>query len=197
MSDGFLQKAREWNIDPQRIGLTGGSAGACTALWLALHDDLADPRSPDPIARESTRPTCVAVSAAPTSLDPRQLRAWMANAGYGGNAFGFSREGRSFAQEFDLLLANRETLLPWIREYSPIEHVTPDDPPIFMEYPKEKGQPVIGAVQPDATHSAVHGLKLAEALRAAGVEVVLTYPASPDPHYPTMASFLIAKLRAR
>jgi hypothetical protein len=50
-------------------------------------------------------------------------------------------------------------------------------------------------VQPDATHSAVHGPKLAEALRAAGVEVVLTYPASPDPNYPTMASFLIAKLR--
>jgi hypothetical protein len=75
--------------------------------------------------------------------------------------------------------------------------VTPDDPPIFMEYPKEKGQPVIGAVQPDATHSAVHGLKLAEALRAAGVEVVLTYPASPDPNYPTMASFLIAKRRVQ
>src|SRR5262245_56454968 len=35
-------KAKEWNVDPARIGATGGSAGACTSLWLAFHDDLAD-----------------------------------------------------------------------------------------------------------------------------------------------------------
>ena len=36
----------------KRVGSTGGSAGACTSLWLAFHDDLADPSSPDPAARE-------------------------------------------------------------------------------------------------------------------------------------------------
>jgi acetyl esterase/lipase len=36
-------KSKEWNINPKRIAATGGSAGACTALWLAMHDDLADP----------------------------------------------------------------------------------------------------------------------------------------------------------
>jgi hypothetical protein len=51
-------KASEWNIDPKRVGATGGSAGACTSLWLALHDDLAKPDSDDPIARESTRLMC-------------------------------------------------------------------------------------------------------------------------------------------
>lgn len=35
--------AKEWNIDPRRVGATGGSAGAGTSLWLAFHDDLADP----------------------------------------------------------------------------------------------------------------------------------------------------------
>ena len=49
-------KAAEWNLDKQRIGATGGSAGACTSLWLAFHDDMADPKSDDPVARESTRP---------------------------------------------------------------------------------------------------------------------------------------------
>ena len=48
-------KAKEWNIDKTRIGATGGSAGACSSLWLAFHDDMADPKSSDPIARESTR----------------------------------------------------------------------------------------------------------------------------------------------
>mgnify|MGYP002526952452 FL=1 len=38
-------KADEWNLDKKRIGATGGSAGACSSLWLALHDDMADPKS--------------------------------------------------------------------------------------------------------------------------------------------------------
>src|SRR5689334_12091608 len=36
-------KAREWNLDPSRFGGTGGSAGGGLSLWLAFHDDLADP----------------------------------------------------------------------------------------------------------------------------------------------------------
>src|SRR6185295_17550271 len=67
-------KAVEWNLDKKRIGATGGSAGACSSLWLAFHNDLADPKSADPIARESTRLWCAAVLGAQTSLDPRQLK---------------------------------------------------------------------------------------------------------------------------
>ena len=48
-------KATEWNVDKARIGAAGGSAGACSSLWLAFHDDLADSASSDPVARESTR----------------------------------------------------------------------------------------------------------------------------------------------
>ncbi|WP_294381649.1 alpha/beta hydrolase, partial [Prosthecobacter sp.] len=33
-------KAAEWNIDKTRVGAAGGSAGACSSLWLAFHDDL-------------------------------------------------------------------------------------------------------------------------------------------------------------
>ena len=54
-------KAGEWNLDKTRIGAAGGSAGACSSLWLAFHDDLADPESDDPVARESTRLWCAAV----------------------------------------------------------------------------------------------------------------------------------------
>ena len=38
-------KAQEWNIDKTRIAAAGASAGACSSLWLAFHDDLADPES--------------------------------------------------------------------------------------------------------------------------------------------------------
>lgn len=190
-------KAKEWNVDPQRVGATGGSAGACTSLWLALHDDLADPKSDDPVARQSSRLSCAAVSGAQTSLDPKELREWIANSIYGGHAFGFSAPGRSRAQEFDLLIANREKVLPWIKEYSPIELVSKDDPPIYLDYPNQKSPPVIGGSESDPTHSAVYGVKLAERLKQAGVEGVLSYPGHQDEKYGSIQAFLIAKLEAR
>src|SRR5689334_21069864 len=66
--------AREWNIDPKRVGASGGSAGAGTSLWLGFHDDLADPKSDDPVLRESTRLTCMAVLGAHSSYDPRVIK---------------------------------------------------------------------------------------------------------------------------
>ena len=60
-------KAAKWNLDKQRIGATGSSAGSCSALWLAFHPDLADAKSADPVARESTRLWCVAMGQAQES----------------------------------------------------------------------------------------------------------------------------------
>ena len=190
-------KAKEWNLDPTRVGATGGSAGACTSLWLALHDDLADPTSDDPIARQSSKLQCAAVVGAQTSLDPKELREWMPNAIYGGHAFGFTAQGRSRAEEFDLLIDNREKVLPWIKEYSPIELVTKDDPPIYLDYPNQKTPPVIGQEGPDPTHSAIYGIKLEEKLKAAGVEAVLSYPGHQDEKYGSVARFLITKLTSK
>jgi acetyl esterase/lipase len=188
-------KASEWNVDPKRVGATGGSAGACTSLWLALHDDLADPKSSDPVARQSTRLTCAAVNGAQTSLDPKQLREWIPNSIYGGHAFGFAAQGRTRAEEFDLLIANREKVLPWIKEYSPIELVTPDDPPIYLDYPNQRTPPAVGQREADPTHSAMYGVKLAEKLQSAGVEAVVAYPGKEDPQYGSITKFLIAKLK--
>ncbi len=187
-------KAQEWNIDPNRIGATGGSAGACTSLWLAMHDDLADPKSDDPILRQSSRLTCAAVNGAQTSLDAKELREWMPNANYAGHAFGFAAPGRKRPEEFDLLLQNREKVLSWIKEYSPIELVSSDDPPIFLDYPNQKSPPVIGQAEPDPTHSAIYGIKLLERLEKAGVEGVLNYPSHQDNPYKSINQFLITKL---
>jgi acetyl esterase/lipase len=187
-------KASQWNVDPQRVGATGGSAGACTSLWLALHDDLADRNSDDPVARQSSRLTCAAVSGAQTSLDPKELREWMPNAIYGGHAFGFAAPGRKRPEEFELLIANREKVLPWINEYSPIELVSKDDPPIYLDYPNQKTPPEFGKEGPDPTHSALYGIKLAEKLKAAGVEAVVSYPGHQDQKYGSIQRFLVTKL---
>lgn len=180
-------KAREWNLDKKRIGATGGSAGGCSSLWLAFHDDMANPRSDDPIARESTRLYCAAVNGAQTSLDPKELREWMPNYGYGGHAFGFAK-----FQEFH---EGRDKVIRWLKRYSPIEHVSSDDPPIFMDYPSQKVPPVVGEKQTDPTHSAVLGLKLMERLKAARVEAILIYPGVTHPEYKNITAFLIARLK--
>jgi acetyl esterase/lipase len=180
-------RAGEWNLDKKRVGATGGSAGACSSLWLAFHDDLADPKSSDPVARESTRLYCAAVSGAQVTLDPKELREWMPNYGYGAHAFGLPN--------FQALYDNRDKILKWIKEYSPMEHVSKDDPPIFMEYPSQKVPPVVGEKQKDPTHSAVMGLKLEEKLKANGVEVILVYPGHTHPRYRTSADFLIDRLK--
>lgn len=190
-------KAKEWNLNPQRVGATGGSAGACTSLWLALHDDLADPNSADPIARQSSRLSCAAVLGAQTSLDPKELREWIPNAIYGGHAFGFAEKGRTRPQEFELLIENREKVLPWIKEYSPIELVTQDDPPIYLDYPNQKQPPQIGQTEADPTHSAMYGVQLASKLNSAGVEVVVSYPGHEDEKYGSITKFLIDKLNAK
>jgi acetyl esterase/lipase len=190
-------KAKEWNLDPARVGATGGSAGACTSLWLALHDDLADPKSDDPVARQSSRLSCAAVSGAQTSLDPKELREWIPNSIYGGHAFGFAAPGRARPQEFELLIANREKVLPWIKEYSPIELVSKDDPPIYLDYPNQKSPPKVGQVEADPTHSAMYGVKLAEKLHSTGIEAIVSYPGQKDEKYGSIQKFLIEKLTAK
>ena len=177
-------KAAEWNLDKIRIGATGGSAGACTSLWLAFHDDMADPKSDDPVARESTRLYCAAVNGAQVSLDPKELREWMPNYGYGAHAFGLPN--------FQSLIDNREKVLPWIKEYSPIEHVSKDDPPIALFYGGEV--PVVGSSPKDPTHSGVMGVKLEERLKAANVDVVLVHPERPHPTYKNSTDYLIDRL---
>lgn len=47
--------AQDLGIHPARIGLIGQSAGAGASAWLALHDDMKDATSADPVARLSTR----------------------------------------------------------------------------------------------------------------------------------------------
>ncbi len=118
------------------------------------------------------------------SLDPKELREWMPNYGYGAHAFGLSG--------FQSLIDNREKVLPWIKEYSPIEHVSKDDPPIGMFYGGEV--PVVGGSPKDPTHSGIMGLKLEERLKALNVDVVLVHPGQPHPQYKNSTDYLIDRL---
>jgi acetyl esterase/lipase len=181
-------KAAEWNIDKQRIAASGGSAGACSSLWLAFHSDMADAKSEDPIARESTRLKCAAVNGAQTTLDPKQMREWTPNSRYGGHAFSKSGEFKNF----DDFVSARERILPWISEYSPYALVSSDDPPVYLYY---NGPPAIGKEEKDPTHTANFGLKLQEHCKANGVTCDLVYPTAATPKYKSITEYLIAELK--
>ncbi|MBK8090498.1 MAG: alpha/beta hydrolase [Verrucomicrobiaceae bacterium] len=180
-------KAGEWNIDKVRIGASGGSAGACSSLWLAFHPDMADPKSSDPIARESTRLYCAAVMGPQTTLDPQQMKEWTPNSKYGGHAFLVGKERPTF----DAFLAAREKILPWIAEYSPYALVTSDDPAIYMSF---NGKPNLGKEEKDPTHTANFGVKLQEHCKANGVACEIYYPGV-EGVAATSVEYLIKKLK--
>ena len=186
-------KAKEWNIDAKRIAASGGSAGACSSLWLAFHPDMADAKSSDPVARESTRLLAAAVNGAQTTLDPKQMKEWTPNSRYGGHAFGFTGDVAKKQSQFDEFLAKRETILPWIAEYSPYALVTSDDPPVYLLF---NSAPALGQEQKDPTHTANFGVKLQEHCKANGVDCELVYPGAPGVKHPGIAEYLIAKLKA-
>ncbi|AHF91742.1 lipase [Opitutaceae bacterium TAV5] len=178
-------KADEWRIDKERIGGCGGSAGGFTALWLAFHPDTAEPASPDPVSRESTRLRCVLAFVPQTSLDPRQMQAWIPNIQYGNHAFGLGS-----MQEF---LEKRERLLPWIQRFSPYTLASPGDPPVLLFY---DNPPNLGQPYKDPPHSANFGAGLAEKLEAAGIEHEINYNNDYSRmKWPDLFGFLLEKLK--
>lgn len=188
-------KAVEWNIDKDRIGGCGGSAGGFTALWLAFHPDgkkVISNQSPDstvseddPISRESTRLSCVLAFVPQTTLDPQQMMAWIPNNEYGNHAFGLGS-----MQEF---LEKRESLLPWIKEFSPYALASADDPPVLLFY---DNPPNLGHPYKDPPHSANWGAGLAEKLQAVGIEHEINYNNDfAHMKYPDLFSFIVAKLK--
>jgi arylsulfatase len=185
-------RAAEWHFDKARIAASGGSAGACTSLWLAFHDDMADPKSADPVARESTRLLAAAVTGAQTTLDPLQMKEWTPNSRYGGHAFGFMRSADKRDSQFAEFLAARDRLLPVINQYSPYALVSADDPPIYLQY---GAPPALGQEQKDPTHSANFGVKLKERLDEAGVPCELVYPGAAGVQHPSVTDYLLARLR--
>jgi hypothetical protein len=186
-------KAAEWKLDKARVGAFGGSAGGASSLWLALHSDLADPKSSDPVARESTRLTCAAVLSAQTTLDPQQIVSWIPNTvGYGAHAFGIKPDRTRKLTMLKVYIADREKYLPWIAEYSPYALVSQDDPPLLLYYriaPEPPGQPV-----KDTSHTANYGVKFAEHCREVGMDCLFIHPDVAGFKDHSIEKYLIQKL---
>lgn len=122
-------KADDWGLDPKRVAATGGSAGAGISLWLGFHHDLADPKSKDPVARQSTRLTCILPTQMQCTYDPRVIKLIVP-----GNAFDVAPIKQlfglptTFNWDTDTISAELDAR---IKDGSPITHLSQDDPPVY------------------------------------------------------------------
>ncbi len=184
-------KAAEWNIDTKHIALTGGSAGACTSMWLLLHDDLANPKADDPVLRQSTRVCAAAVSAGQTSIDPKVIEGWL-----GPSVLQHRMINMAVGEStIDGALANYEKHRALYVEFSPYNHVDGKDPPLFMTYGANMKLPSENAGH--GIHHPVYGVKMKEKADKAGHECHLLIPGvSKSEQYATATEFLMAKLLA-
>ena len=162
--------AKQWRLDPKRVAATGGSAGAGTSMWLAFHDDLADPKSADPIARESTRLTCVAVLNGQSSYDPRfAAKIGIPRPNFERHDFFLPFYGITKAEIDTPKALERYTMA------APITYLTKDDPPVLLRY-NHRNETVtektsLGVI----VHHPLLGLALKREMDQLGIECVVIY----------------------
>jgi acetyl esterase/lipase len=126
--------AKEFGIDPNRIGITGASAGGHLSLMQGTAGDLGDPKAKDPVDRESSRVHAVACFFPPTDF-----------LNYGEKGKDAIGRGTlvNFKAAFDVRVMDSKTkalervtdedkILELGRQISPITHVTSDDPPTLI-----------------------------------------------------------------
>ena len=167
----FLRsKAREWNIASDKIVISGVSAGACTSMWLLMHDDLADADASDPILRESTRVSAAVAIAGQTSIDPKQIVPWL-----GENVLEHGMIANAVGEpNAEAALANYEKHEADYKEFSAYNHVTKGDPPLYMRYKMDMELPSRDAGH--GIHHPVYGVKMKEKCDEMGVECHLVIP---------------------
>lgn len=115
--------ADRWNIDPDRIGVTGASAGGHLSLILATKGGLGDPEAEDPIDRASSE-----VQAAAVFYPPTDYRNW---AEPGDMAVGVGKQARwqpAFGPESQTVKGREELG----HAMSSIYHIKADTAPVFI-----------------------------------------------------------------
>ncbi len=177
--------ASGWNIDPDRIAVFGGSAGAQISMWLAYHDEMADPGSQDPAERQSTRVSFAGSKGGQITMDME----W-----WDRHIPGYSAvTGREPA--FGTPGMKPEETAKLTREYSAMAHVSPGDPPVYVYHKMAPDDPLpvkrweINSWQ---VHHVIFGIKLKELADKYGNEVNLNYPGA-DVQYKSIVEFARAK----
>ncbi len=177
--------AKEWNLDRRRFAATGPSAGGTIALWLAVHDDLANPDALDPVLRESTRLSAAASRNAPTSIEPEVIERWVGPEPLRDPMIAAAVGEATIEAAQD----RQDRYGPIYAEFSPIRHISADDPPVFLRYTDHD---VSGT---EAIHHPIFGIRFQERSAAIGHESHLRTSDGQTPgSYKRIIDFLADKL---
>lgn len=152
--------ARDLGIDPDRIGISGASAGASLALLMGTQGGPGDQTAEDPVDRESSRVQAVACFYPGTD--------WLNFLAEGVDCLEITQrrgliEGFRF-REYDpekkerVLITDPERVRQILWDYSPVNWATPESAPALMIHGEKDEMPP------------THSTKMAEKLREVGVE---------------------------
>lgn len=182
-------RAKEWNLDADKVACYGGSAGAGISLWLGFHEDLADPKSKDPIARQSTRITAAATTNGQSTYDLRTFRKWFGVPDLRNHEALYKFYDVKDESDWDSRRVKR-----LMKDASAITHLTKDDVPVYMTY--NRGDVPVDKNTAEGTwvHHVKLGLKLQEAMNKLDIECNVVSPEHQENKYGSLEAFLIAKL---
>ena len=115
--------AKDYGVDPQRLGVTGGSAGGHLSLMLATRGGPGPADATDPVDRESSAVQAVAIFFPVTDL---------LNLGKSTENLGDGGPPKSFLRAFGPESTNMVVWKVIGRETSPIYHVSTNLPPVLI-----------------------------------------------------------------
>jgi acetyl esterase/lipase len=177
--------AAEWNLDPRRIAVAGGSQAAIPALYVACEGEQANLQSSDPVERVSTKVVCAGSYRGPGSIDPKRLLEWDP-----GDTWGAPSLGCSFADS----LKNRDQLLPLINQWSPDALLTKNAPPIYIQYDWGLTKPAEITEDNYRIHSPLLALGFQKLAQERGAICYVKFPGHDSEKYKDMWDFLVQQL---
>jgi acetyl esterase len=185
--------AKQYNLDPARIASYGGSAGAGTSLWLAFHPDLADPKSPDPVLRESSR---IVAAGAINTQATYNTRRWEEFLGKPGSDWERPGETASFyGFKTDAELERGKAILD---DVDMLGLISKDDPPVFMFTAQPEGEV---SNRGHYLHHPNHARAVKKACDAAGVPAVAWFamaePRLSGDYQVALRKFLFEQLKVK
>jgi acetyl esterase/lipase len=191
--------AADWNIDPNKIVVGGGSAGSMSALYLGTEGEQANPQSADPVERVSTKVLGVWAENAQGSLDPQHIHDWLPGCAYA--YWAFESDGPTLFTDaglpyFDKFLAERDKWLPEIKKYSPDWLLTKDSAPIYFTFgqklPAPDTKPWPHSDQ--LVHCPLWGVAFEKLAKEKGVPCYDQYPGHPVPEFHGVMDFLFHQM---
>lgn len=177
--------AAKWNLDPRRIAVGGGSQGSLPALYVGCAGEGADPKSNDPVERESTRVACVAAYRSQPSIDPRRMQEWVPGVKWGAPALGCS---------FEESLKRRDALQPLISRWSPDALLNKDAAPIYFEYNWGLTRPPTVKEVDYLVHSPGWAIGFQKLAEQQGATCYVKYPDHPTEKYKDIWDFILQTL---